>query len=85
MLSVRQPIERRAHERKGVEHCMAGIRVREEESFERALRRFNKACEKSGIMSDIKKNQHFEKPSDRRKRKMNQAIRRNRKKQQRRR
>jgi small subunit ribosomal protein S21 len=36
-------------------------------------------------MSDIKKNQHFEKPSDRRKRKMNQAIRRNRKKQQRRR
>jgi small subunit ribosomal protein S21 len=71
-------------ERKGVEHRMAGIRVREEESFERALRRFNKACEKSGIMSDIKKNQHFEKPSDRRKRKMNQAIRRNRKKQQRR-
>jgi len=62
---------------------MAGIRVREEESFEKALRRFNKACEKSGIMTDIKKNQHFEKPSDRRKRRLNQAIRRNRKKQQR--
>ena len=55
---------------------MAGVRVREEENF-------NKACEKSGVMSDIKKNQHFEKPSDRRKRKLNQAIRRNRKKQQR--
>jgi len=76
--------QRQEHaKRKGVEQYMAGIRVREEESFERALRRFNKACEKSGIMSDIKKNQHFEKPSDRRKRKMNQAIRRNRKKQQR--
>ena len=59
---------------------MAGIRVRDEESFEKALRRFNKACEKSGLMSDIKKHQHFEKPSDRRKRKLNQAIRRERKK-----
>ena len=62
---------------------MAGVRVREEENFERALKRFNKACEKSGVMSDVKKHQHFEKPSDRRKRKLNQAIRRNRKKQQR--
>ena len=61
---------------------MAGIRIRDEETFEMALRRFNKACEKSGIMSDIKRPQHFEKPSDRRKRKLNQAIRRNRKRQQ---
>jgi len=61
---------------------MAGIRIRDEETFEKALRRFNKACEKSGIMSDIKRHQHFEKPSDRRKRKLNQAIRRNRKRQQ---
>ena len=62
---------------------MAGIRVRDEETFEKALRRFNKACEKSGIMSDIKKHQHFEKPSDRRKRKLNQAERRERKRRQR--
>ena len=61
---------------------MAGIRIRDEETFEKALRRFNKACEKSGIMSDIKRHQHFEKPSDRRKRTLNQAIRRNRKRQQ---
>jgi small subunit ribosomal protein S21 len=59
---------------------MTGVRVRDEESFERALKRFNKSCEKAGILSDIKKHQYFEKPSDRRKRKMNQAKRRSRKK-----
>ena len=57
---------------------MPGVRVREDESFEKALRRFTKACEKSGILSDIKKGQHYEKPSDRRKRKLNAAIRKNR-------
>jgi len=52
---------------------MTGVRVREDESFEKALRRFTKSCEKAGILSDIKKHQHFEKPSDRRKRKQNAA------------
>lgn len=54
---------------------MTGVRVRDDESFERALRRFNKFCEKTGILSDIKKHQHFEKPSERRKRKLNAARR----------
>jgi small subunit ribosomal protein S21 len=58
---------------------MTGVRVRDDESFEKALKRFNKTCEKAGILSDVKKHQHFEKPSERRKRKMNQARRRNRK------
>jgi small subunit ribosomal protein S21 len=52
---------------------MTGIRIRDDESFEKALRRFTKSCEKAGILSDIKKHQHFEKPSDRRKRKQNAA------------
>ena len=59
---------------------MAGVRIRDDESFEKALRRFNKFCEKNGILSDIKKHQHFEKPSDRRKRKINAAKRKNRRK-----
>jgi small subunit ribosomal protein S21 len=59
---------------------MTGVRVRDDESFERALKRFNKSCEKAGILSDIKKHQYFEKPSDRKKRKLNQARRRSRKK-----
>ena len=49
---------------------MTGVRVRDDESFEKALRRFNKFCEKTGILTDIKKHQHYEKPSDAKKRKM---------------
>ncbi|MDZ4722705.1 MAG: 30S ribosomal protein S21 [candidate division Zixibacteria bacterium] len=57
---------------------MTGVRVRDDESFEKALRRFNKFCEKSGILSDYKKHQHFEKPSEAKKRKMAAARRKTR-------
>ena len=56
---------------------MPGIRVKDGESFESALRRFKKKCEKAGILSDLRRHQHFEKPSERRKRKMNAAKRKN--------
>jgi len=58
---------------------MVTVKVREHESFERAFKRFTKACEKAGLMSDIKKHQHFEKPSEQKKRKMNAARRKMRK------
>ncbi len=58
---------------------MPSVKVREGESFEKALRRFTKACEKAGILSDYRKHQHFEKPSERRKRKLKAAIRKQRK------
>ncbi len=54
---------------------MPGVIVRNEETFERALKRFKKVCEKAGIISDMKRHQHFEKPSERRKRKINAAKR----------
>jgi small subunit ribosomal protein S21 len=54
---------------------LTGVKVRDDESFERALRRFNKFCEKTGILTDIKKHQHYEKPSEARKRKMAAARR----------
>ena len=57
---------------------MTGVKVRDDESFERALRRFNKFCEKAGILTDIKKHMHFEKPSEARKRKMAAAKRKSR-------
>lgn len=57
---------------------MTGVRVRDDESFEKALRRFNKFCEKAGIMSDFKKHQHFEKPSETKKRKLAAARRKSR-------
>ena len=49
------------------------VQVREDESFESALRRFKRKCEKSGILTELKKRQHFEKPSVKRKRKAMQA------------
>jgi len=58
---------------------MPSVKVRNGEAFERAFKRFTKACEKSGLMSEIKKHQHFEKPSERRKRKLNTARRKMRK------
>ena len=58
---------------------MTYVKVREGETFERAFRRFTKACEKSGLMAEIRKHQRFEKPSDARKRKSNQARRKMRK------
>jgi small subunit ribosomal protein S21 len=48
---------------------MPGIRIRENESFENALKRFKKQCEKTGILSEVRKREHFEKPSLKRKRK----------------
>jgi small subunit ribosomal protein S21 len=60
---------------KGGHTWMPGVIVREKEPFERALRRFKKMCEKAGVISDMKKHQHFEKPSERRKRKINSARR----------
>lgn len=42
---------------------MAATRVKDGESFESAFRRFKKSCEKAGILSDVKKREHFEKPS----------------------
>jgi small subunit ribosomal protein S21 len=52
---------------------MPMVHVREEESFENALRRFKRKCEKAGILTELKKRQHFEKPSVKRKRKAVQA------------
>jgi len=46
-----------------------------DEAFEKALRRFTKSCERAGILSDVKKYRHYEKPSEERKRKLNAARR----------
>lgn len=57
---------------------MTSVKVREGETFERALRRFSKVCERAGIMSELRKRRHFEKPSEKRKRKMKVAQRKQR-------
>ena len=48
---------------------MAGVRIKENEPIESAIRRFKKQCEKAGILAELRKREHYEKPSVRRKRK----------------
>jgi small subunit ribosomal protein S21 len=48
---------------------MPFVRVVENESFENALKKFKKQCEKEGILSEVKKREHYEKPSLKKKKK----------------
>ena len=48
---------------------MPGVRVKESEAIESAIRRFKKQCEKAGILSELRKREHYEKPSVRNKKK----------------
>ena len=48
---------------------MPGVKIRDNESFDNALRRFKKQCEKAGILSEVRKREYYEKPSVKRKRK----------------
>ena len=48
---------------------MPSVTVREDDSFESALRRFKKQCEKAGVLSELRKREHYEKPSVHRKKK----------------
>ena len=52
---------------------MSEIRDGENESFENALRRFKRQCARSGVLAEIRKREHYEKPSVRRKKKSEAA------------
>jgi len=52
--------------------------VREHESIDEALRRFKRECERAGLMTEIKKREYYESPSVRRKRKIAEAKRKQR-------
>ena len=55
--------------RRRVIQFMPGVRVKEGEPFENAMKRFKKMVEKAGILSEIRKREHYEKPSVKRKKK----------------
>ena len=55
---------------------MSQVKVKENESLESALRRFKRQCAKSGVMSEIRKREHYEKPSVKRKKKSEAARKR---------
>lgn len=55
---------------------MAEIRVKENESLDSALRRFKRQCARSGVIAEVKKREHYEKPSVKRKKKSEAARKR---------
>lgn len=57
---------------------MSEIRVKENESLDSALRRFNRSCARSGVLAEVRKREHYEKPSVRRKKKSEAARKRKR-------
>ena len=56
---------------------MSEIRVKENESLEQALRRFKRQCARAGVLSEVRKREHYEKPSVKRKKKSEAAWKRN--------
>ena len=59
---------------------MPAIRVKENEPFDVALRRFKRACEKAGVLTEVRRREYYEKPTTVRKRKAAAAVKRHAKK-----
>mgnify|MGYP005850978079 CR=1 FL=1 len=55
---------------------MAEIRVKENETLDSALKRFKRQCAKLGVLAEVRKREHYEKPSVRRKKKSEAARKR---------
>lgn len=55
---------------------MAEIKLKDNESLDSALRRFKKSCAKSGVLGEVRKREHYEKPSVKRKLKSEAARKR---------
>ncbi|MCB1865783.1 MAG: 30S ribosomal protein S21 [Chromatiales bacterium] len=56
---------------------MPAVRVRENESFDVAMRRFKRAVEKAGTLNEVRRREAYEKPAEERKRKFAAAVKRN--------
>jgi len=52
------------------------VKVKDSESIDSALKRFKRSCAKAGIMGEIRKREHYDKPSVRRKKKSEAARKR---------
>ena len=55
---------------------MSEIKLKENESLDNALKRFKRQCAKSGVMSELRKREHYDKPSVKRKKKSEAARKR---------
>ena len=61
------------------EVAMPSVRVRGNEYFDAALRRFKRACEKAGVLTELRRREFYEKPTQERKRKKAAAVKRHQK------
>lgn len=52
---------------------MTVVRIQRDESFDKALKRFKRECRRTGLMSEMKRRESYEKPSVRRKKKAEAA------------
>lgn len=59
---------------------MPAVKLKENEPFDIALRRFKRSCEKAGILAEVRRREHYEKPTSVRKRKKAAAVKRSLKK-----
>ena len=59
---------------------MPVVKVKENEPFDVALRRFKRSCEKAGVLSEVRRREHYEKTTSERKRKKAAAVKRHAKK-----
>ncbi|MCL2356801.1 MAG: 30S ribosomal protein S21 [Defluviitaleaceae bacterium] len=55
---------------------MSEVVIKDNESLDNALRRFKRSCQKAGIMGEIRKREHYDKPSVKRKKKSEAARKR---------
>ncbi len=55
---------------------MAEVRVGKNESLDNALKKFKRACAKDGVIAEVRKREHYEKPSVKRKKKSEAARKR---------
>lgn len=56
---------------------MLEIRVKKDESIDKALRRFKKQCDKEELLKEMKKRERYEKPSERRRKRLIKSQRKN--------
>lgn len=83
IFTVRMHLNAKPHILKQQVENMPSVKLKENEPFDVALRRFKRSCEKAGVLADVRRREFYEKPTSVRKRKAAAAVKRHAKKVQR--
>jgi len=73
---MKNPSSRKIFGTEGRVGKMSNVIVKENETLDSALRRFKRSCAKAGIMGEVRKREHYDKPSVKRKKKIEAARKR---------